>query len=62
MLVSIFRIVLPMQAGSTFSEKSRKNRSESEKWGRKTLDCKGDGYMWGLGGAKKGKVKKTVGF
>ena len=29
--------------------------SESEKWSRKTLDGKCDGYMWGLGGATKQK-------
>ena len=29
--------------------------SESEKWSRKTLDGKCDGYMWGLGGAENGK-------
>ena len=28
---------------------------ESEKWSRKALDGKCDGYMWGLGGAKKRK-------
>ena len=32
--VSIFRIVLPMQAGSTIPELSWKKWSESEKWGR----------------------------
>ena len=53
--VSISRIVLPVRAGSTFSEKTSNKWSENEKWSRKTLDGKCDGYMWGLGGAKKQK-------
>ena len=55
-----------MRAGSTipelFQNYHEKKWSESEKWGRKALVCKGDGYMWGLGGAKKGKVKKVLAF
>ena len=55
-----------MRAGSTipelFQNYHEKKWSESEKWGRKALDCKGDGYMWGLGGAKKGKSEKSIGF
>ena len=53
--VSISRIVLPVRAGSTFSEKTSNKWSENEKWSRKTSDGKCDGYMWGLGGAKKPK-------
>ena len=37
-LVSIFRIVLPVWAGSTFSEKLWKKWSENEKRSQKTLD------------------------
>ena len=55
-----------MQAGSTipelFQNYHEKNGSESEKWGRKALDCKDDGYMWGLGGAKIRKSEKSIGF
>ena len=36
-------------------QKTYEKLSESEKWSRKTLDGKRDGYMWGLGGAKKRK-------
>ena len=53
--VSISRIVVPVWAGSTFSKKSWNKWSENEKWSRKTLDGKCDGYMWGLGEAKKRK-------
>ena len=53
--VSISRIVLPVRAGSTFSEKTSNKWSENEKWSRKTLDGKCDGYMWGLGEAQKRK-------
>ena len=41
--------------GAHFHNKYEKKWSESEKWSRKTLDGKCDGYMWGLGGAKKRK-------
>ena len=52
----ISRIVLPTEAGGTFSENSiEKKLSESENWSQKTLDGKFDGYMRGLGGAKKRK-------
>ena len=60
--VSISRIVLPVRAGSTFSEKTSNKWSENEKWSRKTLDGKCGGYMWGLGEAKKRKYRKSVGF
>ena len=43
--VSISRIVLPVWAGSTFSEKTSNKWSENEKWSRKTLDGKCDDYM-----------------
>ena len=41
--------------GVHFQTNHEKRLSESEKWSRKTLDGKYDGYMWGLGGAKKRK-------
>ena len=41
--------------GAHFQKIYEKKWSESEKWSRKTLDGKCDGYMWGLGGAKKRK-------
>ena len=41
--------------GIHFQKIMKKRWSESEKWSRKTLDGKCDGYMWGLGGAKKRK-------
>ena len=44
--------------GVHFQRIHRKKWSESEKWSQKTLDGKCDGYMWGLGGAKK----RNVGF
>ena len=56
--VSISRIVLPVRAGSTFSEKTSNKWSENEKWSRKTLDGKCDGYMSGLGGVEKRKFEK----
>ena len=52
----------PCGRGAQFQKNHEKKWSESEKWGRKTLDCKGDGYTWGLGGAKKGKSEKSIGF
>ena len=52
--VSIELCLLPRQGAH--SQKSHENMwSESEKWSRKTLDVKCDGYMRGLGGAKKRK-------
>ena len=39
-----------------------KKGCESEKWSRKTLDGKCDGYMWGLGGPKSGNVEKVLVF
>ena len=41
--------------GVHFQKIHGKKWSESEKWSRKTLDGKCDGYMWGLVGAKKRK-------
>ena len=41
--------------GARRSVLTSKKWSEGEKWSRKTLDGKCDGYMWGLGGAKKRK-------
>ena len=41
--------------GGHFQKSYEKRWSESEKWSRKTLDGKCDGYLWGLGGAKKRK-------
>ena len=43
------------QRGVHFQKIHEKSWSESEKWSRKSLDGKCDGYMWGLGGAKKRK-------
>ena len=47
-------VILP-ERGAHFQKNHKINRSENEKWSRKTLDGKHDGYMWGLGGAKKRK-------
>ena len=41
--------------GAHFQKNHEQTLSESEKWSRKTLDVKCDGYMRGLGGAKKRK-------
>ena len=43
------------QRGVHFQKIHEKSWSESEKWSRKSLDGKCDGYMWGLVGAKKRK-------
>ena len=45
---------LPRQ-GAHFQKNHETKWSESEKWSRKTLDGKCDGYMWGLGGCQKRK-------
>ena len=44
-----------LRQGAHFQTNHENKWSESEKWSRKTLDGKCDGYMWGLGGAKKRK-------
>ena len=41
--------------GAQFQKFHETKWSESEKWSRKTLDGKCDGYMWGFGGAEKRK-------
>ena len=41
--------------GAQFQKIHEKKLPDNEKWSRKTLDGKCDGYMWGLGGAKKRK-------
>ena len=41
--------------GVHFQKCHAKKWSESEKWSRKSLDGKCDGYMWGHGGAEKRK-------
>ena len=51
--MSIFRIVLPAKAGSTFQKNRETKLPDSEKWSRKTLDGKCDGYARGLDGAEK---------
>ena len=55
-----------MQAGSTipelFQNYHEQKLSESEKLSREALDGKCDGYMWGLGGARKRKCSKSIGF
>ena len=45
---------LPRQ-GAHFQKIHEKKWSESEKWSRKTLEGTCEGYMCGLGGAKKRK-------
>ena len=50
------------QRGVHFQKIHEKSWSESEKWSRKSLDGKCDGYMWGLGGAKKWKCWLFTGF
>ena len=54
--------MLPIAAGSTFSEKPFKKLPESEKCGRKTLDGECDGYVWGLAGPESGDVEKVSGY
>ena len=51
-----------LRQGAHFQTNHEKRLSESEKWSRKTLDDKYDGYMWGHGRAKKPKCCKSVGF
>ena len=48
-------LCLPFQRGAHFQKFHEKKCSEDEKWSRKTLDGKGDGYSWGLSGAEKRK-------
>ena len=48
--------------GWHFQKSHEKKWSESEKWTRKTLDGTCEGYMCGLGGAKKRKCWKAIGF
>ena len=55
-------LCFPCRRGAQFQNYHEKKWSESQKWGRKALYCKGDGYMWGLGGAKKGKSETSIGF
>ena len=45
---------LPRRWQAHFQKKHEKIWSEHEKWSRKTLDGKCNGYMWGLGGAQRG--------
>ena len=40
----------------------QKQWAENQKWRWKTLDCKWDGYMWRLDGAKSGNVEKAFVF
>ena len=42
-----------LQGGANFHKTHEKQLLEMEKWSRKILDGKCDGYMWGLGVAKK---------
>ena len=44
-----------LKRGIHFQKNHEKRWSESEKWSRKTLDGKCDGYMWGPGGTRKRK-------
>ena len=41
--------------GAHFQKIHENKWSEDEKWSRKTLDGKCDGYLWGLGRAKNRK-------
>ena len=49
------KICFSLEREAYFQKNHENKLSESEKWSRKTLDGKCDGYMWGLGGAKKRK-------
>ena len=49
------KLLLLLQRGAQFQKNHETKWFESEKWSRKALDGKCDGYMWGLGGAKKRK-------
>ena len=44
-----------LQRGAQFQKNHEKKWLESEKWNRKSLDGKRDGYMRGLDGAEKRK-------
>ena len=43
------KICLPLEREAYFQKNHENKWPESEKWSRKTLDGKCDGYMWGLG-------------
>ena len=45
----------PCGRGAQFQKNHKKKWSEGEKLGWEALDCKGDGYMWGHGGAENRK-------
>ena len=60
--MSIFRIVLPARAGSTFLEKQWKKLTDNEKCSRKTLYGKCDRYMNRLGTAERRKCWFFIGF
>ena len=49
------KICFPLEREAYFQKNHDKKGSESEKWGRKTLDDKCGAYMWGHGGFKKRK-------
>ena len=49
------KICFPRRREAYFQKNHENKSSGSEKWSRKTLDGKCDGYMWGHGGAKKPK-------
>ena len=51
-----------LQRGAYFQKFHGNKWSESEKCSRKSLDGKCDGYMWGLGGAKKAEILKKYLF
>ena len=48
--------------GAQFQKFHENKLLKGEKWSRKTLDGKCDGYMLGLGGAKKRICQKSLGF
>ena len=48
--------------GAHFQKIRKKRWSDSARWSRKTINGKCDGYMGGLGGAKKRKSLKSIGF
>ena len=49
----VFTLKLILVRDTEFQKNHATKWLECEKWSRKALDGKCDGYMWGLGGAKK---------
>ena len=53
MLWLYLKICFPLEREAYFQKNHENKWSENDKWSRKTLDGKCDGYLWGLSGAEK---------